>query len=96
MVPMKAIKDTKLDDGYVIPKGAVVLPSIWSATKEGYPLADEFEPERFGKERDEGAKYAKHFLVFGHGPHKCLGKPPVCCTFGGAEMWSFACPSDVL
>lgn len=74
MVPMKALKDTKLSDDYTVPAGSVVLPSIWCATKEGYPNADNFEPERFGPERDEGNKFKKHYLVFGYGPHTCLGR----------------------
>lgn len=74
MVPHKALNDTQLTDGYVVPKGAVVLPSIWCAAHEGYTNPEAFDMDRFGPERDEQEQFAKHFLVFGHGPHMCIGR----------------------
>ena len=41
---------------------------------QGYENPDKFDPDRFGPERGEDVKYATNFLVFGHGPHYCVGK----------------------
>lgn len=73
-VPHIAVQDYKIKDDYVIPKGSIIFPSIESASKTGYPNANEFEPDRFGPERQEDLKYAKYFLVFGSGAHACLGR----------------------
>ena len=41
---------------------------------QGYENPEKFDPERFGPERGEDIKFATNFLVFGHGPHYCVGK----------------------
>ena len=41
---------------------------------QGYENADKFDPDRFSAERGEDIKYAHNFLVFGYGPHYCVGK----------------------
>ncbi len=43
-------------------------------SSQGYENPDKFDPDRFGPERQEDIKYAGNFLVFGHGPHYCVGK----------------------
>ncbi|PNH09798.1 hypothetical protein TSOC_003556, partial [Tetrabaena socialis] len=40
----------------------------------GYANPDSFDPDRFGPERQEDIKFAANFMVFGHGPHYCVGK----------------------
>jgi len=77
MVPHIAIEDWKVDDeegSYVVKKGSVILPSIWCSSFQGYSNPYEFDPDRFNDERMEHIKYAKSWLVFGAGPHLCLGK----------------------
>jgi len=74
MVPHKTLADTQLTDDYVVPKGTVVLPSIWCACHEGFPDPEKFDMDRFSPEKDPQDKFAKHFLVFGHGPHMCIGR----------------------
>jgi len=74
MVPHKTLQDTKLTDDYTVPKGSIVLPSIWCASHEGYTNPESFDPERFSADRDEQSKFGKHFMVFGHGPHMCIGR----------------------
>lgn len=75
MVPQLAAVDFQLADGVVAPKGSLVIPSlmapVWSG--EGFPNADQFDPERMGPERQEHIKHGKHFLTFGCGPHACVG-----------------------
>eukprot|EP00123_Amoebidium_parasiticum_P014626 comp22579_c0_seq1/m.34497 comp22579_c0_seq1/g.34497 ORF comp22579_c0_seq1/g.34497 comp22579_c0_seq1/m.34497 type:complete len:517 (-) comp22579_c0_seq1:40-1590(-) len=73
MVPQLVQKDFPLADGFVAPKGSVVIPSILAACAQGYTDGEKFDPDRMGPERGEDTKYAKHFLVFGSGPHKCVG-----------------------
>eukprot|EP00274_Cyanoptyche_gloeocystis_P004282 CAMPEP_0196659646 /NCGR_PEP_ID=MMETSP1086-20130531/36008_1 /TAXON_ID=77921 /ORGANISM="Cyanoptyche gloeocystis , Strain SAG4.97" /LENGTH=399 /DNA_ID=CAMNT_0041993705 /DNA_START=179 /DNA_END=1375 /DNA_ORIENTATION=+ len=74
MVPHIAVEDTKIDDKYIIPKNSIILPSIWCAAFEGFKDAERFDPERFSPERAEDVKYSKNYLVFGTGPHACLGR----------------------
>eukprot|EP01112_Ceratiomyxa_fruticulosa_P020826 TRINITY_DN7204_c0_g1_i1.p1 TRINITY_DN7204_c0_g1~~TRINITY_DN7204_c0_g1_i1.p1 ORF type:complete len:463 (+),score=91.96 TRINITY_DN7204_c0_g1_i1:622-2010(+) len=75
MVPHVAIEDTQMTDGFVCPRGTVLLPSIWDAqlneqTDKGYVSPTEFNPDRFA----DGEASNKHFLAFGAGPHLCLGR----------------------
>ena len=42
--------------------------------QKGYENPEKFDPERFGAERGEDVKFATNYLVFGHGPHYCVGK----------------------
>ena len=41
---------------------------------QGYENPEKFDPDRFGPERKEDIKFASNYLVFGHGPHYCVGK----------------------
>lgn len=61
-------------DEYKIPKGALILPSIWESSFQGYTNPHEFDPERFSQERREFETCRNNFLVFGTGAHLCLGK----------------------
>jgi C-22 sterol desaturase len=74
MVPYLAKKDFPISDKVTISKGCMVIPSVWPAThdEEAYPNADSFEPERWTTGTAE--KQAKNWLVFGTGPHYCLGQ----------------------
>ena len=72
LVPHKVLQDFELD-GKIIPKGKMIIPSLFSSSFQGYKDPYKFNPERFNDEMDEGRKCAKNFLVFGSGPHKCLG-----------------------
>lgn len=74
MVPHVAIKDCQLLDNYTVPKGSILIPSIWAAQSEGFTDPDTFDPDRFSLERREDVTYAKHFLAFGHGSHICVGQ----------------------
>lgn len=74
MVPQVAQKPFKMTEDYTAPKGAMIVPSVWSACMQGYENPEVFDPDRFGPERGEDIKFAQNFLVFGHGPHYCVGK----------------------
>lgn len=74
MVPQLALADYRLKDGYVVPKGTLVMPSLNAVTLSGFPNAEAFDPDRFSDERKEELLYGKHLVTFGHGPHYCVGK----------------------
>uniref|UniRef100_A0A383WDD1 sterol 22-desaturase n=1 Tax=Tetradesmus obliquus TaxID=3088 RepID=A0A383WDD1_TETOB len=74
MVPQVAMKPFNLTPSYTAPKGAFIIPDIISACRQGYTDGDKFDPERFGPERKEDVKFAGNYMVFGHGPHYCVGK----------------------
>jgi cytochrome P450 family 710 subfamily A protein len=68
------MKPFKMTDDYTAPAGTMIIPSCWAASMQGYENPDAFDPDRFGPERAEDIKFATNFLVFGHGPHYCVGK----------------------
>jgi C-22 sterol desaturase len=75
MVPYKVKKAFPITPTYTVPKGAMVIPSVYPALRdpEIYENPDEFDPERYYS-GDAEEKGAKNFLVFGTGPHYCLGQ----------------------
>lgn len=75
MVPYLAKKDFPITDTYTVPKGAMVIPTTFLALRDPdvYTNPDVFDPERYYT-GDAETKGAKNFLVFGTGPHYCLGQ----------------------
>jgi len=74
MVPYVAKKDFPVTDKYTVKKGSMIVPTIWPATHDpiAYPNPDAFEPERWIT--GDAEKQVKNWLVFGTGPHYCLGQ----------------------
>nr|POE94532.1 cytochrome p450 61 [Quercus suber] len=75
MVPYLVKKDFPIpESNYVARKGSMIIPSTWLSLHdpEAYPKPDEYDPERWvsGNAEDQG----KNWLVFGTGPHYCLGQ----------------------
>ena len=74
MVPYMAKKAFPITDTYTAPKGSMVIPSCWPSLHdpEAYPEPESFDPERWisGNAEDQ----TKNWLVFGTGPHYCLGQ----------------------
>lgn len=75
MVPYLVKKDFPIPEGnYVAKKGSMIVPSTWLSLHdpEAYENPDEFVPERWitGNAEEQG----KNWLVFGTGPHYCLGQ----------------------
>lgn len=58
-----------------ISEGAMIIPSVYPALRdpEVYENPDVFDPERYYS-GDAEVKGAKNFLVFGTGPHYCIGQ----------------------
>lgn len=75
MVPYLAKKAFPITDTYTVPKGAMVIPTTYPSLQdpEVYPNPETYDPERWIS-GDAEAKGAKNWLVFGTGPHYCLGQ----------------------
>jgi cytochrome P450 family 710 subfamily A protein len=69
-----ANKPVQISEDYIAPKGALIIPSIWSSNRNGFPEPEKFDPERFNSERMEQTKFDRNFLTFGAGPHACIGQ----------------------
>lgn len=74
MVPYVVKRDFPVTDSYTVPKGSMVVPSVWPALHdpEVYPEPESFNPDRWISGSAERA--TKNWLVFGTGPHYCLGQ----------------------
>jgi len=74
MVPYIAKKAFPITDSYTAPKGSMVIPTTYPALHdpEAYPNPDSFEPDRWIT--GDAEKQVKNWLVFGTGPHYCLGQ----------------------
>ena len=75
MVPYQVKKAFPVTEGYTAPKGAMVIPTTWPALHDPdvYDKPDEFDPDRYylGDAEEKGSK---NYLVFGTGPHYCIGQ----------------------
>ncbi|XP_043699386.1 cytochrome P450 710A11-like [Telopea speciosissima] len=74
LVPHIAAEDFPLTDTYTIPKGAIVFPSVFESSFQGFTEPERFDPDRFSKDRKEDQLYKKNFLAFGAGAHQCVGQ----------------------
>ena len=74
MVPYIAKRSFPITDEYTAPAGSMVIPTVWPALHdpEAYPNPDSWEPERCISGNAESQN--KNWLVFGTGPHYCLGQ----------------------
>jgi len=74
MVPYIAKKDFPVTPEYTVPKGSMVIPTTYPALHdpEAYPDPDSFIPERWIT--GDAEKQVKNWLVFGTGPHYCIGQ----------------------
>ena len=74
MVPYVVKKAFPVTDSYTCPKGSMIIPSCWPALHdpEVYPRPDYFDPERWIT--GDAESQSKNWLVFGTGPHYCLGQ----------------------
>jgi C-22 sterol desaturase len=74
MVPYVAKKDFPITPEYTAPKGSMVIPTTYMALHdpEAYQDPESFIPERWIT--GDADKQVKNWLVFGTGPHYCLGQ----------------------
>ncbi len=73
-VPYLVKKAFPVTDSYTVPKGSMIIPSCWPALHdaEAYPNPDYFDPDRWIT--GDAESQTKNWLVFGTGPHYCLGQ----------------------
>jgi sterol 22-desaturase len=76
MVPYTATKAFPISDDYIVPAGSMVIPSIYPSLHdpEVFPDPDRFYPERWMDEKSLANANPKNYLVFGAGPHRCIGE----------------------
>ncbi|KAJ3575894.1 hypothetical protein NP233_g788 [Leucocoprinus birnbaumii] len=75
MVPYKCKKSFPISEDYTVPAGSMVIPSFYNSLHdpEVYPEPETFYPERWLEEKGSANSNPKNYLVFGSGPHKCIG-----------------------
>ncbi|XP_069913132.1 cytochrome P450 2E1 isoform X2 [Oryctolagus cuniculus] len=73
-LPHEATRDTTFQ-GYVIPKGTVVIPTLDSLLydKQEFPDPEKFKPEHFLNEEGK-FKYSDYFKPFSAGKRVCVGE----------------------
>jgi cytochrome P450 family 710 subfamily A protein len=74
MVPQMTYAPYQITPDYVAPKGTMIFPSVNAACMQGFSDPETFDPDRFGPHRKEDIVHARNYLVFGAGPHYCVGK----------------------
>ncbi|XP_047061264.1 cytochrome P450 710A1-like [Lolium rigidum] len=75
LVPHIAGEPFQLTEWYTVPKGAIVFPSVYESSFQGFPAPDAFDPDRFfSDERREDVAFKRNFLAFGAGAHQCVGQ----------------------
>lgn len=79
-LPHTARRDV-IVNGYVIPRGTVVLTNLWSAGRDRrvWSDADHFRPERFLRQSADGStvvdrSLARKYYPFGAGSRRCVGE----------------------
>lgn len=95
MVPYMAKENFPVTDSYTVPKGAMVIPSVYPALHdpEVYPDPDSFIPDRWLNA--SGDMETRNWLTFGTGPHLCLGRIYVLMLFTGM-LGKFALNADLV
>lgn len=74
LVPHIAAERFPLTESYTVPKGAIVFPSAFESSFQGFTEPDRFDPDRFSEQRQEDQIFKRNFLAFGAGPHQCVGQ----------------------
>ncbi|KAH7916497.1 cytochrome P450 [Hygrophoropsis aurantiaca] len=75
MVPYKATKAFPISPDYTVPAGSMVIPSFYNSLHdpEVFPDPDSLTPERWLDPESSANTNPRNYLVFGSGPHKCIG-----------------------
>ncbi|KAM6498365.1 cytochrome P450 sterol C22-desaturase [Amanita muscaria] len=75
MVPYRVTKAFPITDDYTVPANSMVIPSFYNSLHDSsiYPDPDSFDPERWLDAEGSAANSPKNYLVYGSGPHRCIG-----------------------
>lgn len=92
MVPYEVKKSFNVTPDYRVPKGAMIIPTTYPALHDPdvYVDPESFNPDRW-LDGGEAEAATKNWLVFGTGPHVCLGQhvgspPPRSSCRAGADL----------
>ncbi|KAG2370310.1 cytochrome P450 sterol C22-desaturase [Suillus spraguei] len=75
MVPYKTTKAFPISDDYTVPANSMVIPSFYNSLHDPsvFPEHDKLMPERWLDPNSSANTNPRNYLVFGSGPHKCVG-----------------------
>lgn len=75
MVPHVIKRDFHVTENYKAPKNSMIIPAVYPALHDAevYENPDEFDPDRWLPDTVASKAY-KNWLVFGYGPHICIGQ----------------------
>ncbi|KAI0045755.1 cytochrome P450 [Auriscalpium vulgare] len=75
MVPYTTKKPFPISSDYTVPTGSMVIPSFYNSLHDPnvYPEPDKLIPERWLDPESPANANPQNYLVFGSGPHKCIG-----------------------
>jgi C-22 sterol desaturase len=74
-VPYLAKKAFPISDDYTVPAGSMVIPCFYIPLHDPkvFPDPDTLSPERWLDPESPANKNPQNYLVFGSGPHRCVG-----------------------
>lgn len=75
MVPYTCKKAFNITPDYTVPANSMLIPSIYPSLHDPkvYPEPDELNPDRWLDAESSANTNPRNYLVFGSGPHKCIG-----------------------
>ncbi|THH07939.1 hypothetical protein EW145_g3040 [Phellinidium pouzarii] len=75
MVPYKCTKAFNIAPDYVVPANSMLIPSIYPSLHDPavYPEPEKLDPQRWLDPSSPANAKPRSYLVFGSGPHRCLG-----------------------
>ncbi|KAF9523589.1 cytochrome P450 [Crepidotus variabilis] len=75
MVPYRTTRPFPISENYTVPRWSLVIPTFVTSLLDPnvYPEPESFQPERWLDPESTANKNPKNYLVYGNGPHKCIG-----------------------
>ncbi|KAG1758010.1 cytochrome P450 [Suillus lakei] len=75
MVPYRTTKAFPISNDYIVPANSMVIPSFYNSLHDPavFPEHDKLIPDRWLDPNSSANTNPRNYLVFGSGPHKCVG-----------------------